>query len=429
MIARDIRVYLEHELTTIREEWSLPLEWPKEKSIQTLVNMLVPLFIFATMYETKDVSKLSMTYLPILNPLFTTQSKKEKRNLSREFQEIVGSIVVLESPLSINSLACLLGKASNDVTGQLRSLHSVLSIPNRNDAPVRLLHLSFREFLVDTSNEESPFWVDERVRNERLASYCLELMSSPDGLRQNMCGLQPGTLRSEIAEGKITRHLSSELQYACRYWVNHLKQSQRPISDKGTTDTFLQKHFLHWLEAMSLIGDTTKCIYLLETLYAPLQLYSSALIFALEASIVRRAFVDEMSGSIRALSKREDDWDACRSVLEGHTDWVSAVAFSRDGQLVASASHDSTVRLVASASHDSTVRVWEAATGSCRSVLEGHTDWVTAVAFSPDGQYIQTNCGDIPLHSPTTPSPSFQRAQCYGFLLNIDQLVLQLAKA
>lgn len=37
-----------------------------------------------------------------------------------------------------------------------------------------------------------------------------------------------------------------------------------------------------------------------------------------------------MPGWIKLLSKREDDWDGCRSVLEGHTYYVKAVAFSSD---------------------------------------------------------------------------------------------------
>ncbi|KAF6238668.1 hypothetical protein HO173_003174 [Letharia columbiana] len=53
---------------------------------------------------------------------------------------------------------------------------------------------------------------------------------------------------------------------------------------------------------------------------------------------------------------------------------VSAVVFSPDGQLLASASYDNTVRL------------WDPATGASRGTLEGHSDWVSAVVFSPDGQ-------------------------------------------
>ncbi|XTI92712.1 hypothetical protein V2W45_1205002, partial [Cenococcum geophilum] len=58
---------------------------------------------------------------------------------------------------------------------------------------------------------------------------------------------------------------------------------------------------------------------------APLQIYSSALILALEMSIIRKTFTDHIPEWINRLSKVEGDWDSCRSTLEGHSDFVRAV--------------------------------------------------------------------------------------------------------
>jgi len=68
-----------------------------------------------------------------------------------------------------------------------------------------------------------------------------------------------------------------------------------------------------------------------------------------------------------------DEWKA-RRILQGHTEAVWLVAFSPHGKTLATASVDKTVKL------------WDTATGKERATLRGHTDIVFSVAYSPDGK-------------------------------------------
>ena len=288
-VKRDITLFFEHELAKIKDQRSLDSPWPVDDSIEILVKMAVPLFIFAATvcrflaeangnprtrlediltYDAEGISTQDLTYLPILDHIFCNQGDREKEKLSKAFREIVGPIAVLEAPLSIHSLATLLGLPKEDIRCRLDTLHSVLNIPANEHSPVRLLHLSFRDFLLDPQKRgNSPFWIDESETHTKLVIQCLRLISSQKGIKRNMCKLSsPGSPRSEIDRQLLDERLPAEVRYACRYWVSHLQQSKWRIRDDDQVHQFLHLYILYWLEAMSLIGQIPESITMISSL-------------------------------------------------------------------------------------------------------------------------------------------------------------------
>ncbi|WP_395855197.1 TIR domain-containing protein [Cystobacter fuscus] len=73
------------------------------------------------------------------------------------------------------------------------------------------------------------------------------------------------------------------------------------------------------------------------------------------------------------------------SVILGHSDAVSACAWSPDGQHILSAAFDASLK------------VWDAASGSCLLTLSGHSRETNACAWSPDGQRILSASDDASL--------------------------------
>ncbi|MHC5756387.1 WD40 domain-containing protein [Nostoc sp.] len=59
---------------------------------------------------------------------------------------------------------------------------------------------------------------------------------------------------------------------------------------------------------------------------------------------------------------------------KAHSPWIISLAFSPNGQIIATGSDDQSVKL------------WDANTSICLKTIQGHTSWVFDVVFSPDSQ-------------------------------------------
>ncbi|KAH0558701.1 hypothetical protein GP486_004650 [Trichoglossum hirsutum] len=376
----------------------------------------------------------------------------EKR--CERFKQVVGPIAILFKLLPATVLAEVIDVEAELVKVTLRSLHSVLDVPESQDSPIRLLHPSFRDFLLDEQRcSDHRFWVYDWKAHTNLAESCLRLMSK--NLRSDICGLHiPGTLTSDVESSRVRNCLPVAVQYACCYWVGHLRQGDISLcGDNGQVHIFLREHFLHWLEALSLMGKISEGVLMLTDLLsilkpetnlpamvydakrftlnnrsiiekALLQTYNSALVFSPKRSIIRGQFLNQFPKWINSLPVVDEDWNPMLQTLEGHSGSVRSVKFSPDGAYIASGSEDHTVVLwdvrtctlqsilrghsgwvqsvafspdgarIASGSNDRTVILWDAKTGTLQSILKGHSGWVLLVVFSPDSAHIASGSDD-----------------------------------
>ncbi|KAI9934536.1 hypothetical protein MW887_000150 [Aspergillus wentii] len=423
---KDIETYMRSKLDYIASKrYSDCGTWPNEEDIKQLLQKSGRLFIAAatacrfledTEFPDEKLPALlgdqsstesptqviDAMYRDVLQYAITRTS--DSQYLVTLFQSIVGPIILAMERLSPKSLEALLRIPLHKIRILLKKLRSVLIVPENDSGLVEMFHLSFHDFLLDGKRcVDQSFWIDERKTHQSLFRHCLGLLSNT--LKEDICDLgDPGHLACDIEKNRIENSLPEAVQYACRYWAMHFDASEEILSD-GDFDqlfTFLKTHLLHWLEALSLmnrITDSTVAINILKSstnghknqhlndfihdarrfiLYhrstiekAPLQAYSSALIFSPRLSLVRAQYESNVPPWIITVPIMQDHWNRVEQILESRAaDRYVCMEFAPDG------------KTVAASFRDQGVLIWNIQTGQLEQRLHTSPKYVKQMTFS-----------------------------------------------
>jgi hypothetical protein len=231
-------------------------------------------------YDALDVLRQMPSGLKKLYDRMMSQIKELKRNDPKYCKSILSTMSLAFRPLHVSELAALSDLSTNvPVREIIKICASFLTV---RDDIAYLVHQSAQDYL--TQDAESEILPEGRAsRHAMIVKRSLEAMGKT--LRRDICNLRHSGRSIEQIKVPDLDPLS-QIRYACVYWIDHVGEIdsslhiQVGLSDNGEIHRFLKKHFLHWLEALSLIGKVSESIGLIGELQSMVDVSHSPILHA-----------------------------------------------------------------------------------------------------------------------------------------------------
>jgi len=187
----------------------------------------------------------------------------------RDFLSVMRQILWLREPLPISALDFMRDRFPREddrfpVGFVLNPMASLLAGANEVSTPVRPLHLSFYDFLLD-EKRSGEFFVQQGDVNRDLAVASLSVMQA--GLHFNICKLETSYISNlEVAdlEKRVEENIPPHLLYSCQFWATHLQGAAfDPYLVQLVRGLVTGEQMLFWLEVLGvskLIGEAYQAL-------------------------------------------------------------------------------------------------------------------------------------------------------------------------
>ena len=265
---RDIHLYVSTRLRSLRDTFS-------DENFQQLAAKSGGVFEWARLacdfmsppigVTSKDRFYEIMSHAPgdgrtLLDEMYTTFLKDLFRGSDERwvFRSAMRQILWLKEPLSTSALDLMRDRFPREddrypVGFVLDFMASLLAGAGEVSTPVRPLHASFYEFLLD-EKRSGEFFIPQGDVHRDLAVASLSVMQA--GLHFNICELETSYIsNSEVAdlEKRVQENIPPHLLYSCRFWATHLQDvAFDPDLAELVRGLVTGEQMLFWLEALGL---------------------------------------------------------------------------------------------------------------------------------------------------------------------------------
>ncbi|KAF3186503.1 hypothetical protein TWF788_003361 [Orbilia oligospora] len=445
--------------------------WPSERDeefrnqvCKQLVKQADGTFLWVSLVV-KDLEELQGTYqykktvlkklreipsgLPQLYGLMMQKIKSLRGENPRLCLIILSTMAIAYRPLQLAELTALTELESDPaepdmIDALVKDCGSFLTVRQNT---IYFVHQSAKDFLLEENSFAAFFRRRPKYIHYSMFSHSLQVMSK--SLRKNIYSLpRPDfEINNDLRIPKPDPLAS--VRYSCTHWMGHFLEGNygddcfSNNDDYHTILDFLHQHFLHWVEALSLMGMLAEGLKMIESLLfrcknlagtlpsfiydakrfimmhqsitgrIPLQLYSSCLLFSPKQSMIRQQNWGEVSPWINNTQAIQENWDLClqtfdeiivcsrpRPGLEAQpvrilgsrsskphekSCFVTVVFFSPDGKLLA---FQKRVRMGFD-EFDESCSLWDVGMGKLQAEIRlGKVHKPQEVIISPDGRFI-----------------------------------------
>src|SRR5882762_11490531 len=196
-----------------------------------------------------------------ITPPEFSYSTQNHREFLMGFQIVIGSLAIVQEPLTISAVADLVlfdlkscGLDPFDTVGFLNNMSSIFmnGTDLMSNETVPRAHKSVFDYLMSDRPDRS-LQLSPPEHHTRMTKTCFHIFR--EELCFNIGRIKTSHKRNEELSGSEMQHISPHIAYVCKSLGLHLEKAKEPYAFLSDVDDFMKNNFLQWLEVLSLTGE------------------------------------------------------------------------------------------------------------------------------------------------------------------------------